>query len=61
MANTARLRMPLRHKIAAAYGRLLDLAMSPVTSRLTDEQYFRCQTRGDCFRAYFGANFNRAA
>lgn len=52
MTSTLRLRTPLRHRIAAIRGRILDFVYSPVISRLTDEQYFSCRTRNDCLRAF---------
>ena len=46
-----KLKQPLRQKIAAKVQSILDIAFQPITSRLTDEEYFACRTRGDCVRA----------
>jgi hypothetical protein len=44
------LNQPLRAKLSARLARVLDWAYSPVISRLTDDEYFACRTRGDCVR-----------
>lgn len=43
----------LRSTAQNLISRALDRVYAPVISRLTDEEYFSCRTRGDCVRAYF--------
>ena len=44
------LRQSLRSRLAARWSQLLDWAISPVTRRLTADEYYACRPRGDCFR-----------
>lgn len=49
--NKPNLKLSLRARIGAAYNRVLDWLISPITRHATDETYYSCRTRWQLIKA----------